>query len=67
MKIKELLRALTSSMLLSLEKANAYTLLFTRLIATLRFFLESFYFFCGCHIACYDGSKESRNLLKKIP
>ena len=62
----KLLRALTSSMLLSLERANAGALLFTRLIATLRFFLESFYFFWG-RIARYDGSKESRNLSSKIP
>ena len=54
---------LTSSMLLSLERANAEALLFTRLIAT---FLESFYFFFNC-IARYAQSKESRNLLKKIP
>jgi hypothetical protein len=32
----------------------------------LRFFLESFYFFWG-RIARYDGSKETRNLLKEIP
>ena len=32
---------------------------------TLHFFLESFYFFWG-RIARYDGSKESRNLLKNV-
>ena len=62
----KLLRALTSSMLLSLEIANAEALLFTRLIATLRFFLEYFCFFFS-RIARYAQSKGSRNLLKKIP
>ena len=54
---------LTSLMLLSLERANAKALLFTRLIATLP---KSFYFFFN-RIARYDGSKESRNLSSKIP
>ena len=63
---KELLRALTSSMLLSLERANAWALLFARLIATLCFFLKSFYLFFN-RIARYAQSKESRNLLRKIP
>ena len=61
----KLLRALTSSMLLSLEIANAWALLFTRLIATLRFLPKSFYFFFN-RIARYDGSKESRNLSSSI-
>jgi hypothetical protein len=52
-------------MLLSLERANAGVLLFTRLIATLRFLPKSFYFFLG-RIAHYDGSKESRNLSSSI-
>ena len=57
--IKELLRALTSSMLLSLEIANTKALLFTRLIATFAFFLpKSFYFFWG-RIARYDGANIS--------
>ena len=56
---------LTSSMLLSLEIANAGALLFTRLIATLRFLPKSFCFFWG-RIARYDGSKETRNLSSKI-
>ena len=64
--IKELLRALTLSMLLSLEIANAYALLFTRLIATLCFLPKSFYFFFN-RIARYAQSKESRNLSSKIP
>jgi len=50
-------------MLLSLERANAKALLFTRLIATLP---KSFYFFFN-RIACYAQSKESRNLSNKIP
>ena len=54
---------LTSSMLLSLERANAKALLFTRLIATLP---KSFYFFFN-RIARYAQSKESRNLSSKIP
>ncbi|MBR5784507.1 MAG: hypothetical protein IKY43_05000, partial [Bacteroidales bacterium] len=62
----KLLRALTSSMLLSLEIANAWALLFTRLIATLRFLPKSFYFFFN-RIARYAQSKESRNLSSKIP
>jgi len=36
------------------------------LLCDLRFFLESFYFFFN-RIARYAQSKESRNLLKKIP
>ncbi|MBR5778504.1 MAG: hypothetical protein IKY22_08595, partial [Bacteroidales bacterium] len=40
---------LTSSMLLSLERANAWALLFARLIATLRFFAEIFLFLLGSH------------------
>ena len=43
---------LTSSMLLSLEIANAEALLFTRLIAMVP---KSFYFFFNC-IARYDGA-----------
>ena len=50
-------------MLLSLERANAKALLFTRLIAT---FLKFFYFFLN-RIARYAQSKESRNFPKKIP
>ena len=57
---------LTSSMLLSLERANTEVLLFARLIATLRFLPKSFYFFFN-HIARYAQSKESRNLSSKIP
>jgi hypothetical protein len=52
-------------MLLSLEIANAEALLFTRLIATLRFLPKSFYLYFN-RIAPHDGSKESKNLLKKI-
>ena len=63
--IKELLRALTLSMLLSLEIANAYALLFTRLIATLCFLPKSFYFFFN-RIARYAQSKESRNLSSNV-
>ena len=45
---------LTSSMLLLLERANAWALLFTRLIATFVFFLpKPFYFFWG-RIYCKD-------------
>ena len=40
---------LTSSMLLSLEIANAEALLFTRLIATFTFFLGIFIFLLGSH------------------
>ena len=36
------------------------------LLRALRFFLEPFYFFFN-RIARYAQSKESRNLLKKIP
>ena len=37
-----------------------------KLLRALRFFLKSFYFFLN-RIARYAQSKESRNLLKKIP
>jgi hypothetical protein len=50
-------------MLLSLERTNAKALLFSCLIATLP---KSFYFYFN-RIVRYDGSKESRNLPKKIP
>ena len=53
-------------MLLSLERANAEALLFTRLLATFTFLPKSFYFFWG-RIARYNGPKESRNLPEKIP
>ncbi|MBR5783859.1 MAG: hypothetical protein IKY43_01665, partial [Bacteroidales bacterium] len=36
-----------------------------KLLRGLRFFFESFYFFWG-RIDRYDGSKESRNLLKNV-
>ena len=61
----KLLRALTLSMLLSLEIANAYALLFSRLIARLRFLPKSLYFFFN-RIARYAQSKESKNLYNKI-
>ena len=48
-------------MLLSLERANAKALFFTRLIATLP---KSFYFFFN-RIARYAQSKETRNLSSK--
>ncbi len=54
----------SSSMLLSLETANAEALLFTRLIATLRFLSKSFYLFFN-RIARYAQSKETRNLFNK--
>ena len=47
--IKELLRALTSSMLLSLGRANPKALFFTRLIATFAFFTEIFLFLLESH------------------
>jgi len=50
-------------MLLSLERANAKALLFTRLIATLP---KSFYFFFN-RISRYVQSKESKNLSSKTP
>ena len=53
-------------MLLSLERANAWALLFARLIATLCFFPKPFYFFFN-RIARYTQSKESINLFIKIP
>ena len=53
-------------MLLSLERANAWALLFARLIATLCFFPKPFYFVFN-RIARYTQSKESRNLFIKIP
>ena len=65
--IKELLRALTSSMLLSLERANAQALLFTRLIATFTFFLpKSFYFFFN-RIARYALQRRTSVRLQKNP
>ncbi|MBR5784382.1 MAG: hypothetical protein IKY43_04355, partial [Bacteroidales bacterium] len=53
---------LTSSMLLSLEIANAEVLLFTRLIATLCFFTEIFLFLLGSHM----GQKKLEIFLVKI-
>ena len=48
---------LTSSMLLSLEIANAEALLFTRLIATLCFLPKSFYFFLIAQPAMLNQKK----------
>ena len=58
---------LTSSMLLSLERANAEALLFTRLLATFAFFYWNHSISFFNYIARYAQSKESRNLPKKIP
>ena len=49
------------------QTANGEALLFTRLIATLRFFLpKSFHSFFN-RIARYAQSKESKNLSSEIP
>ena len=52
-------------MLLSLEIANAKALLFTRLIATLRFLPKYLYFFWG-RIARYDGQKKVKIFSRKF-
>ena len=52
--------------LLKIPRLRHIEKFFFKLLPALRFFLESFYFFFN-RIARYAQSKESRNLLKKIP
>ena len=52
-------------MLLSLERANARALLFTRLIATFAFFVEIFLFLFQSH-SCYANQKKVEIFLTKL-